>query len=470
MMTDITGLPSTLFGVFETQRAAFAQQMYPSADIRRERLTRLLKLLTENQYEIAAKIAADFSCRPETETRIIDVFPSIESVRGARKHLAKWMKPSKHRVSLWFQPAKARTVYQPLGVVGIIVPWNYPLFLAVGPLAGALAAGNRAMIKMSEFTPQFSEYFAMLIAKYFSADEVAVITGDASVAQQFTALPFDHLLFTGSTAVGKQVMRAAAENLTPVTLELGGKSPTIIGSDAINKSNIASLLVGKLINAGQTCVAPDYGLIPIGTESQFVQACQDGARRLYPQGSQKDYSAIINDRQLQRLQALLSDAESKGARVIKLWEQDDSERFMVPRIIVNCTEDMRVMQEEIFGPILPIMSYRALPDAIAFINARPRPLALYYYGDHPGDIDRILHETHAGGVCINATVLHVGQENLPFGGVGASGMGAYHGESGFRTFSKAKGVYVHSRLSTVPFIHPPYSAFTKLLLKVMIRR
>ncbi len=471
MSTELRSTVSTAcLPLLGAQQRAFTQQPYPSADIRRDRLTRLLKLISENQQPIAAAIAADFSCRPNTETQIIEIFPSLETVRHARRHLRRWMRPSKHRVSLWFQPAKVQTIYQPLGVVGIIVPWNYPLFLAVGPLAGALAAGNRALIKMSEFTPTFSAYFAELIARYFAADEVAVVNGDAHVAQEFSALPFDHLLFTGSTSVGKHVMRAAADHLTPVTLELGGKSPTIVAADAINKSNLASLMVGKLLNAGQTCVAPDYCLIPIGSENTFVDACKAAAQRLYPDGKNKDYSAIINPRQLERLNALLDDAQSKGARIIKLWQQDDSERHLVPRLILDCHDEMRVMQEEIFGPIMPIMSYRALADAVAYVNARPRPLALYYFGDHPGDIDLILHHTHAGGVCINATLLHVGQENLGFGGVGASGMGHYHGEAGFRTFSKAKGVYFHSKLSTVPFIHPPYTRLTQWLLKIMIGR
>lgn len=469
IINPVFGVENVFHDKFAAMQLAATQNPYPSEETRRRRLNKAIKLLKDNQAQIATAINDDFGQRSAYETRLLEIFPSVECARLARRKLHKWMKPKKEKVSMWFQPGSARTVYQPLGVVGIISPWNYPLFLTMAPMIGAIAAGNLVMLKLSEHTPHFARCFSALIPRYFSEDEVYVVNGGADVAQQFCALAFDHLLFTGSTSVGKQVMRTAAENLTPVTLELGGKSPTIIAGDCNFKKAATRTLVGKLLNAGQTCVAPDYVLLPIAREEDFVSACKAAAQKLYPQGGGKDYSHIINEHQLQRLQALLRDAEEKGARIEKLFAQDDDGRCFVPRMVLGCTEDMRIMQEEIFGPLLPVMAYRALVDAIAYINERPRPLALYYYGEHSQDVDTILYQTHSGGVTINDVMMHVGQENLPFGGIGASGMGRYHGHQGFLSFSHTKAVFLQSSFNFLPLIYPPFNKLTDLILRLMIR-
>ncbi len=453
---------------FEQLKAGFQRQPYPSEDERRDRLNRLLKLLKTHKDELAAAIDRDWSGRPAIETDILEVFPALEAIKHNRKHLHRWMKPKKHGVSIWFKPARAFTVPQPLGVIGIISPWNYPLYLALDAVAAAFAAGNRVMLKPSEFTSQFGEVLATAVAQHFAPDEFVVVNGGVDVSQAFSALPFDHLLFTGSTNVGKAVMKAASDNLTPVTLELGGKSPTVIGTDAPLALAAERILTTKLMNAGQICVSPDYVLLPVGSEEKFVNEAKRVARSRYPNWPQ-DYSALATPRQRERIAALISDAESKGAQVIKLFDADDSATHFVPRIVLHATDDMRVLQEEIFGPLLPVLSYRALVDAIAYINARPRPLAMYYFGHHRQDIDRVLHETHAGGVTLNDCILHVGQEALPFGGIGPSGMGHYHGEYGFNTFSKLKPVFQQSRINGAPLLYAPYGARVKAMLKFMLR-
>jgi coniferyl-aldehyde dehydrogenase len=348
---------------------------------------------------------------------------------------------------------------QPLGVVGIMSPWNYPLLLALAPLIGALAAGNRAMVKPSELTPRFSAALRTAFVETFAGDEVTVVTGDATVGKAFAALPFDHLVFTGSTTIGREVAQAAAKNLTPVTLELGGKSPAIIDVSCNLEGIVDRLAWGKLINAGQTCVAPDYALVPRGDVDRFVRVLSSSMTRLYPTfRGNPDYTSIVSERHLQRLRDLVDDARVRGARAIEIGmsRAEDPGRQLAPTLLLDVDDDMRVMREEIFGPILPIVPYDTLADALAYVNQRDRPLALYWFGTHRAARDQVLAGTIAGGVSINETLLHIAQEGLPFGGVGPSGQGHYHGEFGFRRFSKEKPVFIQSRFSGVGIIRPPY--------------
>lgn len=454
---------------FNRMQQAFRQEPYPSLDHRRDRLNRLLQLLKKHQKEIAEAIDEDFGQRSTTETSIVDLYPSIEEIRHTRSQLRRWMKVRKVSVPLSLKPGRAKILPQPLGVVGIIVPWNYPIFLLFGPLCNALAAGNVCMIKPSEFTPAYGALMSRLFAEYFSSDEVAIIEGGVDVAEAFSRLPFNHLLFTGSTAVGKKVMKAAAEHLTPVTLELGGKSPAIVSEHFSLKTASNRLISTKLTNAGQTCIAPDYVLIPFGQEKAFLTEAKKVAASRYPDWPGKDYCQIIDERQRQRIMDILADAEQKGAEVIKLIDAEDSERFVVPRIVFNSHDQMRLMQEELFAPILPVLSYRAMIDAIQYINDRPRPLALYLFSDHEQEQWQVLQETHAGGVTINDCLVHCGVSALPFGGIGPSGIGQYHGEAGFNTFSHLKSVFKQSSLSGVPMMYPPYNGLTRWLVKLLIR-
>ncbi|HYV39786.1 MAG TPA: coniferyl aldehyde dehydrogenase [Gemmataceae bacterium] len=455
--------------VFQNQRLAFQRNPYPSTRDRRAQLDALCRLLLSNRDAIAGAISADFGHRSYHETQFLELMPAVRGARHARANVARWMRPERKPVSVWFKFGRARVFRQPLGVVGIIVPWNYPLLLAVGPLVAAVAAGNRAMLKISEFTPTFGQLFAELIAGSFSSDQIAVVNGGVDVARAFAAKPFDHLLFTGGGAVGRELMKAAAANLTPVTLELGGKSPAIVGPHYPVDLAAQRILWGKCLNAGQSCIAPDYVLLPGGKEAAFTAAAQEQVRRFYPAGaSGPDYSSIIHARHYQRLTSCLADAVAKGASPMPLMEgQSESARKFPPTILQNVNDDMLVMQDEIFGPLLPLVPYGDLDEALRYVTARPRPLALYYFDDDRRRIQRILESTPAGGVTINDTMLHFAQEDLPFGGVGPSGMGQYHGEDGFLTFSKRKGVFLQSRCNAVGMLNPPYGKRTETLIKWM---
>ena len=442
-------------------------------DERRNRLERLRRLLEDNETRIEAAIDSDFAGRPRIETQFAEIFPSLLEIRGAIKRGKRWMKPRSAGVSKWFLPARANVLPRPLGVVGIIVPWNYPLFLAVSPLVAALVAGNRAMVKMSEFTPAFSELFQQLIASAFRTNEVAVITGGADVAAQFSALPFDHLLFTGSTSVGRKVMGAASQNLTPVTLELGGKSPTVIAPDYPIDHAVQRLLAGKLLNAGQTCLAPDYALVPRAKLTAFVESARWQAQGMYPTGlADKDYCSIVNTRQYQRLTGYVEQARIAGAEIVPLFngpERNDDAHRMAPAMVIDPQPELDVMREEIFGPLLPVVPYDDVKDAIAFINAQPRPLAMYWFDNNQQRADLALKSTHVGGVCVNDTLLHVAQEDLPFGGVGASGMGHYHGRWGFDSFSKLTPVFRQARVNGMKLFLPPYRPYVAKMLRLMKR-
>jgi len=456
--------------LFDTQRRAYAANPMPSAAQRQQWLKALRDLLSDERQALINAISQDFSHRSADETLFAELMPSLHAIHYASKHLKGWMKPSRRAVGIAFQPASAKVIYQPLGVVGVIVPWNYPLYLAIGPLVGALAAGNRVMLKLSESTPATGELLKVLLTKIFPEDLVCVVLGEAEVGMAFSKLPFDHLLFTGATSIGKHVMRAAAEHLTPVTLELGGKSPAIVSADVPLKDAAERIAFGKALNAGQTCVAPDYVLVPEDRVDGFVEAYTQAVRGFYPTlADNPDYTAIINERQLARLNAYVKDATDKGATLIPLYDQGQARR-MAHSLLLNVSDNMTVMQDEIFGPVLPIVPYRGIDQAFAYINQRPRPLALYYFGYNKREQDRVLHETHSGGVCLNDTLLHVAQDDMPFGGIGPSGMGHYHGHEGFLTFSKAKGVLVKQRLNAAKLIYPPYGkAIQTLIQKLFVR-
>lgn len=467
-----TALQHAMRAALERQRDAALRAPMPDWETRAGRLRRLRNLVLDNRERIAAAIAQDFSQRPQAETDLLEVFPSLGGIDHALRHGKAWMKPRRRRTGLWFQPARSLLLPQPLGVVGIIVPWNYPLFLAVGPLTAALAAGNRALLKLSELTPAFAELFAALVARHFDPAEVEVVNGDAEVARAFSSLPFDHLLFTGSTRVGREVMRAAGANLTPVTLELGGKSPAVIGPGADLEAAAAAILRGKLFNAGQTCIAPDYVLLPKGREADFVAAARAAWARLYPASRQgQDYSAIISERHRERLQALADGAAAAGAVVHPLAPGGAAPggRAMAPLLLTGVDDTMTVMQEEIFGPILPLVGYATLDEAIAYVNAHPRPLALYMFERDRAAIARVVNHTVAGGVTVNDTLLHIAQDDLPFGGVGESGIGVYHGKDGFDTFTKLKPVVYQSRLNGMWLVQPPYGKRFRQMMRLMLR-
>ncbi len=463
----------SLAAIHARLRGAAARDPNPGWRARDARLVALERLLRENTTAIAEAIRGDFGNRSLHETQLLELFPSFEAIRHARRHLKSWMRPERRAVSMWFLPGRARVLHQPLGVVGVIVPWNYPLLLAVGPLVAALAAGNRAMVKMSEYTPATAELFARLIAKYFADDEVAVVQGDAEVAQAFSRLPFGHILFTGSTKVGYSVMRAAAENLTPVTLELGGKSPAILGPEYPLEKFAERVMVGKTMNAGQTCIAPDYVLVPAGQAREFIAAARKVVDACYPDILHTpDYSSIVSERHYRRLLGLVEDARGQGAEVVPLSaaaEPDAAMRRVPPVAMLNVSDAMQAMQEEIFGPILPVVGYRDLDEAIRYVNARPNPLALYYFDHDRGRIDHVLAQTLSGGVTINDTLLHIAQDSLPFGGVGESGKGHYHGFEGFEAFSKKKAVFFQSRLNGMGLFKPPYGKVFERMVNLLIR-
>jgi coniferyl-aldehyde dehydrogenase len=446
------------------QKAALAAAGPPSAEARIDRLSRAIALLTGHAGELCAALSADFGWRSPDSSLLTDVVASVAHLKHARAQVRGWMKPSKRKVEppLNLLGAKAEVRFQPKGVVGVIAPWNFPVYLAFAPLAGVLAAGNSALLKFSELAPATADLLERLIRLNFDETELAVILGGAEVGAGFTKLPFDHLVFTGSARVGRAVMAAAAENLTPVTLELGGKSPAILGDSADLAIAATRIMAGKLLNAGQTCLAPDYVLAPRARIEPFVEAARAATARLYPSlKDNRDYTAIASAAQYERLHALIADAASKGARVIEInprGEDFSTQEFrkLPPIFVLDPTEDMDVLREEIFGPVLPIVGYDRLEDAIAFVNARPHPLALYYFGQDEAECETVLARTNSGGVTINDVIYHIAQDDLPFGGAGASGMGRYHGVEGFLEFSHQRGVYRQARSELIARLRPPY--------------
>jgi len=455
--------------LFAAQRAAFAAERYPPWRVRRDRLLRLLRLVRAHEDALCAAIAEDFGHRSTHETRLAELYIVASGVRHALRHLERWMRPRRVATPLQLLPGSSRILRQPRGVVGIISPWNYPVQLALAPAIGALAAGNRVLLKPSELTPVTSALLQQLVAQHFREDEFAVVQGDADVGAAFARQPFDYLFFTGSTAVGRQIALAAAQNLVPVTLELGGKSPALIDADADLALVAPRLAVGKLLNAGQTCIAPDYALVPQASLEAFVAAMRDAVARLYPTfADNPDYTAIVNARHHARLTALVDDARAQGARIVPLGPPNEfpepGSRKLEPVLVVGATPAMKIMQEEIFGPLLPVETYATLEEALARLNARPHPLAFYFFGNSSVHRDRVLRETQAGGVTVNDTLWHFAHEELPFGGVGASGIGAYHGERSFLTFTHEKGVFLQPRAAAARLLYPPYGrTFDKVL-------
>jgi coniferyl-aldehyde dehydrogenase len=463
-----------LYDRLASQRAVFLREGAPSLAQRRADLVMFRDTIIGHRKEIEDAINADFGHRSRHETAIIEIGGVAEGTKYLIRNLRKFMAPTHRHVALHMRSGNARIEYQPLGVVGVMSPWNYPVNLALMPAITAIAAGNRVMLKPSEFTPITNSLLARMLGEIFSEDQFAMVTGDSDVGAAFSALPFDHLVFTGSTAVGRSVMKAASDNLVPVTLELGGKSPSIVAKGYDLDRAAASIAFGKLLNAGQTCIAPDYLLVHENEVDAFVEAYGKKVASFYADGpTSEDYTSIFNSRHHARLQSLLDDARSIGARVIEVGNQpgDASRRpnTMAPTVVLGVTDSMRIAHEEIFGPILPIFPYRDIGDAIAYVNARPRPLALYYFGADDEDRRRVLSGTTSGNITINGTIMHIAQDDLPFGGVGPSGMGAYHGIEGFRTFSHAKGIYEQGRWNLASLLHAPFKQPIDTIINMMLR-
>jgi len=480
-MTETNGSEpgARMRAVLEAQKKAHLKDGPPSAEKRIAWIDRSIDLLLGNKDRIAAALREDFGHRSVHVTMLTDVAGSIGPLKHAKAHVKRWMKREKRKVSpaiLGLLGARACVEYQPKGVVGVISPWNFPVNLTFTPLAGIFAAGNRTMIKPSEFTPRTSELMAEMFRNAYDETEVAVITGGPDVGGAFARLPFDHLLFTGATSIAYHVMRAAAENLVPLTLELGGKSPVIIGDSADLALTAKRVMLGKTLNAGQICLAPDYVFVPADKAGDFVAAADAAVRTMYPTiKDNPDYTSMINQRHYDRLTGYLEDAKAKGAALIELNPAKEDFRQqpywkIPPTLVMNPTDDMNVMKDEIFGPIMPVKTYRALDEAIEYVNSHPRPLGLYYFGRDSGEQKRVLTQTTSGGVTLNDVVMHVSMEDLPFGGIGPSGMGAYHGIDGFRNFSHAKAVFRQATMDVTAPFRPPYGSKTEKMLAMQMKR
>jgi coniferyl-aldehyde dehydrogenase len=461
---------------FQLQRAAFRAEGAPGARIRRDRLTRAIDLLVSSQRALCDALRADFGQRPAEISRFLDLLPAVHALKLARRRLSRWMRPRRTALGLPLPVpgAVGHVEYQPLGVVGVISPWNFPITLSFGPLAGILAAGNRCLIKPSEIVPATSGLMQELVARYFDPSEVSVITGGQDVAEAFSRLPFDHLLFTGSQGVGRRVASTAGEHLVPVTLELGGKCPVVVGRSARLLQVIDRVLLAKMANAAQICLAPDYVLLPKEWREDFMRAANTWAARAYPGlPVNPDCTSIVNAHHAKRVAELIEDAELKGAQVMPLAQASWSDGRIVPPILISrVSEEMRVMREELFSPLLPVQTYERIEDAITYINDHPPPLALYYFGNDRSEQEKVLAGTRSGGVTVNDVGMHFFAEELPFGGVGASGLGAYHGEYGFRRFSHARPVLQMPRWDFAGLLglRPPYGRRLQRWLDLLIRR
>ena len=470
--TSLRALDDAFNAMFERSRAEPAPML---AD-RLNRLARLRALVAENEERFRQAISADFGHRSAVETTMAEILMVLTELGHATKHLKKWMATRRVSTSLQFMPGRNRLIPQPLGVVGIIAPWNYPLQLTLAPAIGAIAAGNRVMIKPSDLAPHSSALLKELVAQKFDATEMLVTGIEDEVAKAFASLPFDHLVFTGSTRVGRLVAEAAGRNLTPVTLELGGKSPVIIDRSADLDQAAERVAYGKLLNAGQTCIAPDYALVPEGSLQAFAEKVHAYMQRMFgTDPANSDYTSIVSDRHYARLESLVADAASHGAKILQSAKSDDpnwkSKRKFPPTLVIGATADMMadlaIMREEIFGPVLPVMGYRDAAEPTAFINRRDRPLALYWFGKDVAARDQVLARTVSGGVTVNDCLFHFAQVNQPLAGVGPSGTGAYHGEWGFNTFSKLKPVFYRSPLNMLSDLYPPYGRKIARLEKLM---
>jgi len=460
--------------VLGRQRAAFTAAMPEPLSVRRDRIDRAIALLIDHKDAFAKAVSADFGHRSTEQTLMTDIMPSVGALKHSKKHFEAWSRNEKRKpmFPLNLLGAKAEVVWQPKGVVGVIAPWNFPVGMVMVPMAGILSAGNRAMIKPSEFTERVAEVFAEVVPQYFAEEEMAVFTGGVEVGTAFSKLAFDHMIFTGATSVGKHIMRAAADNLVPVTLELGGKSPTFIGRSADKTKAGSRIAMGKMMNAGQICLAPDYLLVAKDQEGDVIESVKSGVAEMYPTLlANDDYTSVVNGRNFERLQGYLKDAQDKGAELIEVNPAGEdfkaSNGNKMPLTIVrNVTDDMKVMQEEIFGPILPVMTYDSIDQAIDYVNAHDRPLGLYYFGSDKAEADKVLGRTISGGVTVNDVIFHNGMEDLPFGGVGPSGMGNYHGQDGFKTFSHGRAVYrqIGLDIGKLSGFKPPYGKTTQSTL------
>ncbi|KHS49185.1 coniferyl aldehyde dehydrogenase [Novosphingobium subterraneum] len=461
------------------QREAFMAARPEPLSTRNDRLERCARMLLAHGEDFARAMSADFGHRSHEQSMLTDIMPSISLIRYSQKRMKAWSKPEKRHVNfpLNLLGARAEVRYEPKGVIGIVAPWNFPVGLTMGPLAQAFAAGNRAMLKPSEFTERTSELMAELFPKFFGEEEVAVILGGPQTGQDFCSLPFDHLLFTGATSIGKHVLHAAADNLVPVTLELGGKSPTILGRSADVAKAAERIALGKMMNAGQICLAPDYMLVPEELEHKAIGAVQASVAQMYPTLlANDDYTSVINRRHRDRLAGLVDDAVAKGAEAIVVnpgnenFEGSNGNKLPLT-ILRNVSDDMKVMQDEIFGPVLPVKTYSRIDEAIDYVNAHDRPLGLYYFGEDRAERESVLSRTISGGVTVNDVIFHVSADDLPFGGVGPSGMGSYHGVEGFRSFSHARAVFSQPKidLARIAGLKPPYGAATARTLKMQLK-
>ncbi|MGB8331687.1 MAG: coniferyl aldehyde dehydrogenase [Polyangiales bacterium] len=456
--------------VFKLQRDAYLRDPYPSLDERRKRLRALERVLVQNADAIADAIRQDFGHRCFEESKILEIFPCVDGIRHTLGALPGWMRPQRRQVSLLFATGSNRVVPQPKGVVGIVSPWNYPLFLTVSPLISVLAAGNRAMIKMASNSQHLCRLLHRELGQVFDEDTIAVLPGVR--AQDFSTLPFDHLIFTGSADAGRAVMRAAAENLTPVTLELGGKSPTIVCDDFDIEEAASRILYSKFVNAGQTCVAPDYLWLPDGARDAFVAAAERILPERYPDTNDPSYTSIIDDKSYRRLRSTLEDAASKGATIVPLVPDatfNDALRKIPPHLVLDVSDDMTIMKEEVFGPLLPVKTYGSLDDVVHYVTTRDRPLALYVFTKDRVRREELVYGTLSGGVAINNCIMHLAQHDLPFGGVGASGMGHYHAHEGFVEFSKMRPVFTNPRVSLLSLFYPPYTSRQSRLVDLLIK-
>lgn len=464
--------------ILDKQKAAHIADGPPSADLRIDRINRAIGLLVDHREEIEECLRHDFGHRSVQQSAFTDVVSSIAPLKHARSHVKKWMRTSRRSANfpLNLLGARARVEYQPLGTIGVVSPWNFPVQLTFSPLADILAAGNRAMIKPSEFTPRTSELMKRMIETAFDETEIAVILGGPETGAEFTSLPFDHLIFTGATSIGRHVMRAAAENLVPVTLELGGKSPVIISDTADMQVTANRVMFGKTLNAGQICLAPDYVFVPKDKVSEFASAAEKSVQKMYPTlKDNPDYTSVINQRHYDRLQSYLDEARSAGVEIYEInpAKEDFSQQphhKIPPTLLINPSDDLKVMQDEIFGPLLPVKTYTEVGEAIDYVNKHPRPLGLYYFGEDQSEERRVLDQTTSGSVSLNDVVMQVAQDNLPFGGVGPSGMGAYHGYDGFKTFSHAKSIYKAPRTEMISMFRPPWGEKFQKTIDGQIKR
>ena len=456
--------------IFQLQRDAYLRDPYPSLEERKKRLTALERILVDNTDAIVQAINQDFGHRCAEESKILEIFPIVDGIRDTRRRLRKWMKPQKRHVSVLFATGHNRLLPQPKGVVGIVSPWNYPLFLAMGPLTSALAAGNRAMIKMASNSQNLARLLADKFSEAYDEDTVAILPGVR--ASDFSTLPFDHMCFTGSADVGRTVMRSAADNLTPVTLELGGKSPTIICDDFNIEEAASRIMYSKCINAGQTCLAPDYLFVPTDKRHQFVEAAKKVVPERYPDTNDPSYTSIIDEKSYRRLRMTLEDAEAKGATIVPLVPDssfNDVMRKFPPHLVLDVTDDMMIMREEIFGPLYPIKTYDDLDEVIEYVTRRDRPLGFYIFSNDKAKRDKLIYSTISGGVTINNCIMHIAQHDLPFGGSGASGMGHYHGWEGFVEFSKMRPIHVNPWFSMLHMFYPPYTGRQEQMIDLTIK-